>query len=143
MDTVASIVEKNGGVLFEIDPNASVLEAAQRMNQQKIGSLIVREQGRLAGIITERDLLTRVVAAQRHPATTRVEEVMTRNVQTCRPNTPIREAREIMREKRVRHLPVCEGDRVLGMVSIGDLNAVVTAQLDGLVSTLEEYITRG
>lgn len=143
MDTVSIIVEKNGGVLFQIDPRASTLEAAQRMNERKIGSLVVIEHGRLAGIITERDLLTRVMAAQRDPAATRVEQVMTRDVETCTPNTAIREAREIMRERRVRHLPVCEGDRILGMVSIGDLNAIVAAQLDGLVSTLEEYITRG
>lgn len=143
MDTVSIIVEKNGGVVYRIEPTASALEAAQRMNEVKIGSLVVLREGRLAGIVTERDLLTRVVAMQRDPATTRVEEVMTRDVLTCTPDTPMGEARQLMREHRVRHLPVYDGDRIVGMVSIGDLNAYTTRVLNGLVDSLEEYIQHG
>ncbi|MCL4220742.1 MAG: CBS domain-containing protein [Phycisphaerales bacterium] len=143
MDTVSIIVEKNGGVVYEIESKASALEAAQRMNEVKIGSLVVLEKGRLAGIVTERDLLSRVVAMQRNPSTTRVEEVMTRDVLTCTPDTPLAEARQTMRQQRVRHLPVCEGDRIVGMVSIGDLNAHTTEVLNGLVDSLEAYIQHG
>lgn len=143
MDTVSIIVEKNGGVVYRIEPTASALEAAQRMNEVKIGSLVVLTEGRLAGIVTERDLLTRVVAMQRDPATTRVEEVMTQDVLTCTPETPLGEARKTMRQQRVRHLPVCDGDRIVGMLSIGDLNAHTTEVLNGLVDTLEAYIQHG
>lgn len=140
MDTVAIIVEKNGGVVHQVDPKASALEAAQRMNEVKIGSLIVLRNGRLAGIVTERDLLTRVVAVRRNPEKTPVEEVMTQDVLICTPRTSISEARQIMRQKRVRHLPVCDDDRIVGMVSIGDLNAFEAQRLHGLVDTLEAYI---
>ncbi len=143
MDTVSKIVEKNGGTVHRIEPTASALEAAQRMNAVKIGSLVVLREGCLAGIVTERDLLTRVVAMQRDPASTRVEEIMTRDVLTCTPDTRMSEARQTMREQRVRHLPVCEGERIVGMVSIGDLNAHTTEVLNGLVDSLEAYIQHG
>ena len=140
MDTVAIIVEQNGGVVHQVDPKASALEAAQRMNEVKIGSLIVLRDGQLAGIVTERDLLTRVVAVRRDPETTPVQDVMTHDVLTCTPHTSISEARRIMRQKRVRHLPVCDDDRIVGMVSIGDLNAFEAERLNLLVTTLEAYI---
>lgn len=143
MDTLATIIGRSGGRVRAVAPDETVLAAAQRMNDDKIGSLVVMNGSTLVGIVTERDVMTRVVAARRDPATTMVETVMTPSPMTCTPCTKVSAAREIMREKRIRHLPVCDGEKLVGMVSIGDLNAYETEQLNGLVNTLESYITSG
>src|SRR5438105_8634517 len=94
------------------------------MNEHKIGALVVMEAGRVAGMFTERDVLRRVVAEQRQPSEVRVGEVMTREVICCEPHTDLDEVSAIMKNHRVRHLPVCgEGGKLLGLVSIGDVNA--------------------
>lgn len=143
MDTLATILRRNEGRVRAIAPDETVLAAAQRMNDDKIGSLVVMRGSTLVGIVTERDVMTRVVAARKDPATTAVAAVMTADPITCSPTSSIGEARRIMSERRIRHLPVCENDKLVGMVSIGDLNAFQTEQLNGLVSTLEAYITSG
>jgi CBS domain-containing protein len=143
MDTLATIINRNEGRVRAIAPDETVLAAAQRMNDDRIGSLLVMRGSTLVGIVTERDVLTRVVAARRDPATTAVAAVMTADPITGSPETSMGAARNIMREKRIRHLPVCDNERLVGMVSIGDLNAYQTEQLNGLVTTLEAYITSG
>jgi len=140
MDTVSLILERNGGKVHSIEPEASVLEAAQRMNEAKIGSLVVLEGRSMKGIVTERDIMTRVVAQKRDPPTTRVADVMTSEVITCPPDTPIHAARDIMRERRIRRLPVRAGDELIGVITIGDLNAIETQRLSELVDSLETYI---
>lgn len=123
-----------------IEPSASVLSAAQLMNQHRIGALVVIDDRQLVGIITERDVLTRVVAAQRSPALTFVSQVMTENVFTCTAETPLCDLRKVMRERRIRHVPVMDAGRVTGMVSIGDLNAADIETLTTTISQLEAYI---
>src|SRR6266511_5617030 len=124
MATVSDILAGKGRHLITVSAHASVYHAAIAMNEQKIGSLLVLEEGRLVGILTERDILERVVADQRDAHATPVEEVMTRDVVCCRPHTDVEEARSVMKHRRVRHLPVVaeEGD-VVGILSIGELNA--------------------
>jgi len=143
MDTLATILTRNEGRVRAIAPDETVLAAAQRMNDDKIGSLVVMRGSTLVGIVTERDVMTRVVAARKDPASTAVAAVMTPEPITCTPSTSIGEARAIMSKRRIRHLPVCDDDKLVGMVSIGDLNAYQTEQLSGLVSTLEAYISSG
>lgn len=126
-----------------VPPEADVLSAARIMNDHKIGSVLVMEQTRLVGILTERDILTRIVARQKDPATTRVAEVMTRSVLTCRPTTRLNEARKVMRDQRIRHLPVLDGDAVVGMISIGDLNHAEHDILVETIQSLEVYIAGG
>jgi len=119
----------------------SVLEAAQIMNDEHIGSLIVlNNQGAVAGIITERDFLRRVIAAERSPSSTLVDEVMTKDVMTCRPETRLEELRGVMHEKRIRHMPVVDDGALVGMVSIGDLNFAESQTLTEQVEHLESYI---
>jgi CBS domain-containing protein len=122
----------------------SVLDAAKVMNTHKIGSVVVlsRDGGSVAGILTERDVLTRVVAQVRDPRTTNARDVMSSPVQACCPTTHLDEVREIMRARRIRHVPVLDGDKLCGMVSIGDLNAFQTRSLTSTVETLEAYIAR-
>jgi CBS domain-containing protein len=141
MHKVAELLRRKGNAVHTTTMDATALAAAQKMNDHRIGALVVTEMGRLAGIITERDMLTRIVAGQRHPAQTRVAEVMTPEVITCTPDTEIADLRTLMREKRIRHVPVLEHGRLSGMVSIGDLNAAETRNLAETVGFLEAYIS--
>lgn len=122
-------------------PEATVLDAALLMNEHKIGCLVVMESDQVVGIITERDLLQRVLAQRRDPVQTLVHEVMTSELVCCRPHTTIEEARGVMKNRRIRHLPVVDEERHLdGLVSIGDLNAYENHDHEVTIHVLEEYI---
>src|SRR4051812_25940238 len=109
MATVKDLLAGKGNHVMTVGPDASVLDAATLMNDQKIGSLVVLEAGRVVGMFTERDVLRRVVSERRAPATTPVREVMTAEVICCTPETTVEEAAGAMRTRRIRHLPVvCE-----------------------------------
>ncbi len=140
MYQVSELIGQKGSGVATIAPRATVLEAAQAMNDRKIGSLIVVDGTRVVGIITERDILTRIVAIERSPSKTKVEEVMTPNPISCVPETPLEELRSLMHERRVRHIPVLDRGRLAGMVSIGDLNAAETKALVQTVGYLKAYI---
>ncbi len=128
--------------VYAIGQAASVLEAARLMNEHRIGSLVVTDPfGELVGIITERDILTRVVTAQRDPTTAQVSEVMTRNVISCCPDTSLNDVRRIMTLQHIRHLPVVDHGSLVGMISIGDLNAAMNAELSIEVKAMRQYIT--
>ncbi len=146
MPTVANLLSAKGSKVFTTIAGASVLEAARAMNDHHVGSLIVVDDyltDKIIGIITERDILIRVVAAQKPPATTTVAEVMTDRVLTCTGCTDTEEIRQVMRAKRIRHLPVVDQHgRLCGVVSIGDLNQVETKVLAETVQYLEQYIVR-
>lgn len=127
--------------VYTIEPGATVLEAARRMNEHMIGSLAVLERDSLAGIITERDLLRRVIAEQRDPATTRVRDVMTRDVVTCKTCSSVDDVSSIIKTRRIRHLPVVDADgHVIGMVSLGDLNALAAHERELKIHVMEDYI---
>lgn len=155
MHTVRELLRAKGSQsVCRVVPDTTVLKAAAKMNEHRIGSLMVMvpvlidsdrkaQIADMVGIVTERDILTRVVAAQRDPATTTVGEIMTRRVLTCTPDTPIDEARRVMREERVRHLPVIDQAELVGMLSIGDLNIAEHATLSETIRYLEAYIAQG
>src|SRR5262245_48334631 len=124
MTKIQELLGVKGSHVETIEPDATVFEAAQRMNQHKIGSLVVLEGPVPVGIFTERDILVRIVAQRRHPDETRVSDVMTRELVCCQPHTSVEEARGVMKNRRIRHLPVInEQGQLLGLISIGDLNA--------------------
>lgn len=124
-----------------VSPETTVLDAAQIMNDQHIGSLVVvGHEGGLVGIVTERDFLRRVIADRKDPAETTVSEIMTRAILTCTPDTRLDEVRSTMRDRRVRHMPIIECDRLVGMISIGDLNFAESQVLTEQVEQLEMYI---
>jgi CBS domain-containing protein len=141
MALVKDILFYKGNQLWTTTPQASVFEAAQLMNEHRIGSLLVMEEGRLLGIFTERDILQRVVVQRRDPVTTPVAEVMTREVICCRPHTSLEEARGVMKNRRIRHLPVVDDEeRVIGIISIGDLNAHESHSREQTIHLLHQYI---
>ena len=124
-----------------ISPDTSVFDAAKVMNDQRIGSLVViGAEGGLVGIVTERDFMRRVISENRNPEQTSVSEIMTRAILTCTPDTKLDEVRATMRERRVRHMPIIESDRLIGMISIGDLNFAESQMLNDHVEQLEMYI---
>ena len=141
MPTVADIISKKGSTVHTISPGATVLEATNKMNQHKLGALIVMNDGQLVGMFTERDVLRRVIGEQRDPATTRIAEVMTGDVICCSPRTDMDEVSQIMQQRRVRHIPVCDDDGKLhGLVSIGDVNAYHVTHQEATIEYLNEYI---
>jgi CBS domain-containing protein len=141
MATVRDILARKGPQVFTIGPQATVLEAAVLMNEHKIGCLLVMNGGEIAGILTERDLLRKVVAPCRRPDETLVADAMTADVLYCRPHTELEEVQSIMRDYRLRHVPIVDlTGRIHGMVSIGDLNAWQVQEQDATISVLQEYI---
>ncbi len=107
----------------------------------KIGALVVTESGRIVGMFTERDVLRRIVAEQRNPSNTAIADVMTAEVLCCTPQTLLEEARTVMMQRRIRHLPVATDDGgLLGMISIGDLNAYHQASQDQTIFMMTEYL---
>ncbi len=128
--------------LISIADSASVLEACRRMNEHHVGALVATDkQDRLSGVFTERDVLTRVVAPERNPATTTVKDVMTTAVIVAPSDTRLAELRAIMRDKRVRHIPIMDGQRCIGLISIGDVNAAEANDMALTIRYLEQYIT--
>ncbi|HEU5115195.1 MAG TPA: CBS domain-containing protein [Isosphaeraceae bacterium] len=141
MAQVREILKQKGSNVLTIDPSASVLEAARVMNEHRVGAVVAVEDGRVLGMFSERDVLQRVVAERRDPADTQVGEVMTTSVVCCTPDTTLDEARGVMRDRRIRHLPVADAEgHLLGLISIGDLNAQIQAAQEDTVFLLTEYI---
>ncbi len=141
MPNAAKLIEIKGDAVASLPPTATVLEAARLMNERHIGSVLVTDRKRLLGIFTERDVLRRVVAEQRDPAATALADVMTRQVAFAAPHTTLDEIRRVMRERHIRHMPVLDRRRIVGMISIGDLNK---ADHDGQAETikyLEQYMS--
>ena len=141
MYNARQILDHKGSEVVCVDADASVLEAARLMNQRRIGSLVVMDRGSLAGIFTERDVLTRIVAAGRDPRMAAVRDVMTRDVYTADPTAQLDSLRDAMRAKRIRHVPIVDDGHCVGLVSIGDINAAESADLAGQVQSLQSYIT--
>jgi len=140
MPTAQTILDRKGTEVATIPSTASVLEAARRMNERRIGALIVTSGERVIGIFTERDILRRVVAAERPPESTRVSEVMTTPMACCRRSTPLGECQAIMTQKRIRHLPVVEGGVLHGIISAGDIMAIQADEQRSTIEYLHEYL---
>jgi CBS domain-containing protein len=141
MKTVAELLRVKPARMVSVSPTQSVLEAIKVLAAEDIGAAIVMEGGRLAGIFSERDYTRKVILKGRSSDTTRVEEIMTPNVIVVTPRTRTRECMQLMSEKNIRHLPVVEEGRVIGMVSIRDIVSDIIADQDFTIEQLEHYIS--
>jgi CBS domain-containing protein len=139
---IRRVLEGKGEHVETVPIGTSVCTAVQQMNARRIGSLVVIDGNRLAGIITERDVLTRTVAHHRDPATTLVDDVMTRDVVVIAPDITIAEVMMLFTDRRCRHLPVVEGDVLRGMISSGDVTSWLVRDQERTISDLYNYITR-
>jgi len=127
--------------IHTVGPDSSVVDAVRDMNHASIGALIVLEEDRVVGIFTERDVLVRVVAADRDPLTTIVGDVMTRNPVSVSPDMSVQEAMVLVTEKRFRHLPVVRNGRLCGIISSGDLTRWAVRDQRFQIDHLSAYIT--
>jgi len=140
MTSVRQLLEGKGREVFSIAPGAAVLEAIRLMAERHVGALLVMDGEALSGIVSERDYARKVILMGRSSADTPVRDIMTATVITVQPETPVAKCMQIMTERRVRHLPVIESGRVVGMVSIGDLVKAVIAEQQQHIEQLESYI---
>jgi CBS domain-containing protein len=141
MKTVAELLRVKPSRVVSVRPDQSVLEAIKVLASEDIGAAIVMVGDRLAGIFSERDYTRKIVLKGRSSDTTRVEEVMTPNVIVVSPRTRSRECMQLMTEKNIRHLPVVDEGRVVGMVSIRDIVSDIIADQDFTIEQLEHYIS--
>ena len=141
MATVNDVLETKGLDVLTAEEGMCVLDAVHRMNEHHIGSLVVVDCGRVVGVFTERDVLRRIVGERRDPTHTLVGDVMTRKVVCCTPDTSLNEVQSIMKDRRIRHLPVVDDfGTLLGMLSMGDLNAWSLRDGQVTIQYLQEYI---
>lgn len=141
MPSVQDVLAVKGEQVHSVTPATRVIEAISKMNQHKIGALLVMHEGQVVGIFTERDVLRRVIGEERQPGQCTVGEVMTEDVICCQPTTDLDDVASIMKQKKVRHIPVCgEDGKIHGMMSIGDINAYHASNQEAQIHFLNEYI---
>jgi CBS domain-containing protein len=140
-ETLRTLLADKGNRLHSVEPTAMVIDAVRRMNDAGIGALLVTRGGAPVGIFTERDILRRVIARGLDPTTTPLGEVMTREIVVVGPTVTVGEAMAIITAKRIRHLPVMENGKLLGLVSSGDLTRWVSRGHESEIQQLVEFIT--
>ena len=140
MTTVKQLLDIKGNKIFSIAPNDSVYAAIERMSENNIGVLLVLENEKLVGILSERDYARKVVLKGKSSKNTLIREIMTPNVLCVSPETTVDECLALLTESRVRHLPVMDGGKLMGIVSIGDLVKQIISDKDFTIQQLEHYI---
>ena len=139
-DSIRSVLDYKGHEIFCVEPEASVYEALQIMADKEIGALLVVSGGKLTGLLSERDYARKVILMGRSSRETPVEEIMSVPVICASPKDSVDECMRLMTVNRVRHLPVTQGEQIMGIVSIGDLvNWIITAQSE-TIDHLSNYI---
>ena len=140
MKTLKQLLEAKGREVYTIEPGARVFDALKQMADKGVGALIVTEGGRIAGVISERDYARKVILLGKSSHELQVRDIMTSRVITVHSGQSVEECMALMTEKRIRHLPVTEGERLIGVLSIGDLVKEVIAAQQQTIEQLESYI---
>ncbi len=143
MTTVRDMIRKKGYQVFSIAPDATVLDALSMMAEHNIGALLVMSEGEMVGIVSERDCVRKVDLMGKNANETRIKDIMTSNVITMEASHPLEECMSLMIEKNFRHMPVCEGKELLGILSVRDVLKEVIEVQQMMLSELERYITGG
>jgi CBS domain-containing protein len=141
--SIATLLDGKGRALHAVPVIVTVYEAVVAMNQHRIGAMLVMDGAKLAGIFTERDVLTRVISASLDPKVTPVSQVMSSNVLTIAPEATVQQVMDIFTEKHCRHLPVIQGDKLVGLISIGDVSRWVANAHRAEAESLRQYIAGG
>jgi CBS domain-containing protein len=139
--TVRDMIRKKGYEVFSIAPAATVLDALNMMAKHNVGALLVMTGDKMEGIVSERDCVRKVEVTGKNVKDTKVSEIMTSDVITIQASHPLEECMELMIEKNFRHLPVCEGKELLGVISVRDVLKEVIEVQQSMLSQLERYIT--
>jgi predicted transcriptional regulator len=140
---IDAILAKKGGEIFSTWPDATVFEAIEMMDQKNVGALLVMDGNQLVGMISERDYTRKVFLRGKRSRETTVSEIMSSELTTARPGEAVEECLRVMTEKHIRHLPVLDGEKVIGIISIGDLVKCVIASQSAAIAHLENYIHGG
>ena len=141
VDKISLILKHKGGTVWSVTPTASVYQAIEMMADKQAGALLVISEGKLAGIISERDYTRKVILKGKSSKQTRVKEIMTSPVVFVTPEHTVDECMRVMTRNRIRHLPVVESEKVVGVVSIGDLVHWIISVQEETIGQLENYIT--
>jgi len=141
MHQVRHLLESKGNAVYAIPPEAPVLDAIRQMAERRVGALVVMKGEALAGIVSERDYARKVILQGRSSAQTAVADIMSGDPLTISPETDVFDCMRLCTERRVRHLPVVEGERVVGVISIGDLVKAVIDEQAEQIEQLQRYIT--
>jgi len=139
--TIGDLLKRKGGVVRSVRANNSVFEVVHQFIEHNVGAVLVMDGAQLIGIVSERDVARNIVLETKTERETAVTEIMTKDVVCVRPEASVEECLALMTNKRVRHLPVTEGSRVIGIVSIGDLVNAMLSQKQFVIEQLEGYIT--
>jgi len=141
--TIDAILNQKSGEIFSITPNATVFEAIEMMDSKNVGALLVMDGKKLVGMFSERDYTRKIVLRGKRSRETRVAEIMSTNLTVTHSREPVEKCLRLMTDKRIRHLPVLDGDKVVGVISIGDLVKWVISCQSATIAHLENYISGG
>jgi len=137
---VRDILHKKGAVIFSVSPQATVLEALKLMSDKNISSVMVTEGEKIAGIFTERDYARKIILKGKTSAEARISEVMVSNLFTVTPDHDLSQCMQLMSDKTIRHLPVLDNGKLIGIISIGDVVKSVIEEQQNVIQHLEQYI---
>ncbi|MGR8921679.1 MAG: CBS domain-containing protein [Gammaproteobacteria bacterium] len=141
MQTISQLIGAKGRQVWSVHPDATVFDALRLMAEKGIGALVVMDEGVIVGILSERDYARKVILEGRSSRDTTVGEIMSREVLHTVPEQSVADGLALMTDKRVRHLPVMDGDSIAGIVSIGDLVKAIIAEQEFVIEQLENYIS--
>lgn len=141
MKTVNEILQKKGAEVWSVGPSETIYKALELMRQKNVGAVLVVESDILLGIFSERDYARKVVLEGKASKSTAVREAMTTRVAYVRPHQTVEECMALMTDKRIRHLPVFEGEALIGVISIGDIVQAKISEQEFIIEQLENYIT--
>jgi len=141
MKQVRNIIQSKGNIIFSVNPHTTVYEALELMCEKNISSVLIMDGDKPLGIFTERDYARKVALKGKASKETLISDVMTHNLITVNPDCSIEEAMRIMTDKHIRHLPVTEGEKLTGLISIGDVVKYLIEEQKFIIGSLEQYIS--
>ena len=143
MTTVRHILQEKGNRVWTTSPDASVRDAVRLMDESNVGVLVVSTGDEVVGIVSERDIARKLILKERSSSSTLVKDIMTPEVITIAPEQSIDECMALMTSKHIRHLPVVDGAKLAGLISIGDVVKAMIVEKESLIKELQNYITGG
>ena len=141
MKKIKEILDSKGRDVLSVAPDTSIYEAVTLMAEREVGALLVMKGDKLVGLLSERDCTWKVMLEDRSPRETKVKQIMAKNILCVKPEQTVEEGMALMTDKRIRHLPVVSGDRLEGIISIGDLVKAIIAEQQFVIEQLEHYVT--
>lgn len=142
MRAILELLKKREATIWSLSPRDSVFDALKRLADHNVGAMMVMDQGRLVGVFSERDYTRKIALEGKSSRDTLVQDIMTANVLTVSAQARTRDCMALMSQKKIRHLPVLDGDKVLGMISIRDIMDDIIADHELTINHLQNYITR-